>query len=249
MQNKLRIYSRNQLQKFDRKSLNLLKSEYLNVVDFIENLLSRDLPKEHILKNPTIRSLYNKWENKNINSWDEQDFIGYFLHLHLDFYKEENSEFKTEFINYSAIAAVNAFLKNNVNGQTEQLKDYTNWYFYNIKKCRLTWIKETNFLKTFLGLDTFRIYQKDVKEKFGFLTMSVRRLSLLLKPKEKTMNKLLDIKQLSEMLNIKKSTIYSYIHRKTIPFIKIGGRVLFDPIEIQNFVDQNTFTPLQCKSL
>jgi len=48
--------------------------------------------------------------------------------------------------------------------------------------------------------------------------------------------KLLDISQLSEMLNVKKKTIYDWTHKGQIPFIKLGGLIRFDPEEIQKWV-------------
>ena len=46
------------------------------------------------------------------------------------------------------------------------------------------------------------------------------------------MNRLIGIKELSELLGIKPSTLYSYTFRKSIPHLKIGGLVKFDPEEI-----------------
>ena len=48
--------------------------------------------------------------------------------------------------------------------------------------------------------------------------------------------KLLDIAQLSEMLNIKKKTIYDWTHKGTIPYIKLGGLIRFDPKEIEQWI-------------
>ena len=38
--------------------------------------------------------------------------------------------------------------------------------------------------------------------------------------------KLLDINETAEFLKIKKSTIYAWVHRKEIPFIKMGGKLI-----------------------
>ena len=57
------------------------------------------------------------------------------------------------------------------------------------------------------------------------------------------MNKLLNIDAVSELIGIKKSTIYSYVHKKQIPFIKIGGKLLFDLKQIQSFISANSFMP------
>jgi excisionase family DNA binding protein len=48
--------------------------------------------------------------------------------------------------------------------------------------------------------------------------------------------KLIDITQLSEMLNVKKKTIYDWVHKRKIPYIKLGGLIRFDPTEIEQWV-------------
>ncbi|MBU1599261.1 helix-turn-helix domain-containing protein [bacterium] len=51
--------------------------------------------------------------------------------------------------------------------------------------------------------------------------------------------KFLNIDQLTELLAIKKSTLYSYIHQGIVPHYKInGGRVIFDQVEILEWVKQ-----------
>ncbi|MFX0066229.1 MAG: helix-turn-helix domain-containing protein [Candidatus Hermodarchaeota archaeon] len=48
--------------------------------------------------------------------------------------------------------------------------------------------------------------------------------------------KLLDIKQLSEIFNVKKKTIYDWVHKNTIPFINWGGLLRFDPKDIEKWL-------------
>ena len=47
----------------------------------------------------------------------------------------------------------------------------------------------------------------------------------------------MDIKTLSEYLNIKTSTLYAWVSRKRIPYIKIGGLIRFRKEEIDPWVE------------
>lgn len=54
----------------------------------------------------------------------------------------------------------------------------------------------------------------------------------------KGMERLLTIEQISELLQIKKSTIYSLVNQKRIPFIKLSGKLLrFKSSEIEKWLD------------
>jgi excisionase family DNA binding protein len=44
--------------------------------------------------------------------------------------------------------------------------------------------------------------------------------------------KMLNIMQLSEMLNVKRNTIYDWVHRNRIPYYKIEGSLRFEYSEI-----------------
>ena len=44
------------------------------------------------------------------------------------------------------------------------------------------------------------------------------------------------VKELQELLPLKITHIYNMIQKKEIPFIKLGGKYLFDKIEINNWV-------------
>ncbi|MFA5032263.1 MAG: tyrosine-type recombinase/integrase [bacterium] len=52
------------------------------------------------------------------------------------------------------------------------------------------------------------------------------------------LNNLLNIEQVADLLGIKKSTVYSYTHYKTIPFVKIGRLVKFEVSKIQEWKDK-----------
>ena len=47
---------------------------------------------------------------------------------------------------------------------------------------------------------------------------------------------LLNVKQLSEKLNIAQSTIYEWVRKRKIPFIKLSICVRFDPERIEEFM-------------
>lgn len=48
--------------------------------------------------------------------------------------------------------------------------------------------------------------------------------------------RLFDIKQLSEILNVKPKTIYDWTHKGQIPYIKIGRLLRFDLNDIERWI-------------
>lgn len=48
--------------------------------------------------------------------------------------------------------------------------------------------------------------------------------------------KLMNITQLSEVINVKKKTIYDWTHKGLIPYIKIGRLVRFDINDIEKWL-------------
>ena len=56
--------------------------------------------------------------------------------------------------------------------------------------------------------------------------------------------KLLNVTQLSEILNIKKKTIYDWTHKGLIPYIKLGHLLRFDPDIISKWVKSNSCTKI-----
>ena len=52
--------------------------------------------------------------------------------------------------------------------------------------------------------------------------------------------KLLSVTELAKYLGVKKSTIYSWVHQKRIPFIKICRLVKFDICSINAWIKQHT---------
>ncbi len=54
--------------------------------------------------------------------------------------------------------------------------------------------------------------------------------------------KLLTIKELSEFLTIKVSTLYTWVHNGTIPYVKLNGLLRFDMDEIIEWVTASKST-------
>ena len=68
--------------------------------------------------------------------------------------------------------------------------------------------------------------------------------------------KLISIKELSQFLNVKESTLYAWVHNGTIPFYKLNGLIRFDLEEIKEWVRNSkpssnnvTFSPRKSKGL
>ncbi len=57
--------------------------------------------------------------------------------------------------------------------------------------------------------------------------------------------KLFTVRELSEIIRLKKSSIYSLVYRKAIPYVKIGSKILFKLSDIEKFIEQNTHESLK----
>ncbi len=51
---------------------------------------------------------------------------------------------------------------------------------------------------------------------------------------------LLDVKELSQLMKVSKSTLYAWVNQRKIPHIKLGKKVLFNPKDIAHWIDENT---------
>jgi len=54
---------------------------------------------------------------------------------------------------------------------------------------------------------------------------------------------LMNITETSLFLGIAKDTIYAWVHKRQIPFVKLGGRLFFKTKDIEQFIEDNTFKP------
>lgn len=57
------------------------------------------------------------------------------------------------------------------------------------------------------------------------------------------MEKLLTAKQVSELLEVKVSTIYDWVYRDMIPFIKLGRLIRFKKAEIFRWIESHEVHP------
>ncbi|MCL4546258.1 MAG: helix-turn-helix domain-containing protein [Deltaproteobacteria bacterium] len=57
--------------------------------------------------------------------------------------------------------------------------------------------------------------------------------------------KLITVKELSDIIRLKKSSIYSLVYRRAIPYVKINSKTLFRLSDIEKFIEQNTHEPLK----
>jgi len=58
---------------------------------------------------------------------------------------------------------------------------------------------------------------------------------------------LVTIDELTSILRIRKGTIYNWVYRRKIPYMKVGRRVLFDLKEIAKYLDGCRIDPLAGK--
>ncbi len=55
---------------------------------------------------------------------------------------------------------------------------------------------------------------------------------------------LLTIKEISKILKISESTLYRWVHKRAIPFVKLGGKLLFSQDDIQEYIKKNSVSNL-----
>ena len=56
--------------------------------------------------------------------------------------------------------------------------------------------------------------------------------------------KLLTVEEIAELFQISTSTIYRWVHKREIPFVKLGGKLRFSPDEIWEFIKKNSVSNL-----
>lgn len=54
------------------------------------------------------------------------------------------------------------------------------------------------------------------------------------------MDKLLNAREVAQILGIKLSTVYDWVHRKKIDTVKVGSLVRFRPQAIEDYIRRNT---------
>ena len=58
------------------------------------------------------------------------------------------------------------------------------------------------------------------------------------------MKNLYNIEETSKFLRISVSTLYRWVHKKEIPFVKLGGKLLFSQDEVQEYIKKNSVSNL-----
>lgn len=58
------------------------------------------------------------------------------------------------------------------------------------------------------------------------------------------MERLLSVIEASELLGLKVSTIRKNVCKRTMPFVKLGSRVLFKETELEKWVAKNSFSAI-----
>jgi len=56
------------------------------------------------------------------------------------------------------------------------------------------------------------------------------------------------IHELSKWIRLSRSHIYFLVSKKKIPFIKLGGKLLFSATEIRIWIEQSSYNPSNAKS-
>ena len=59
------------------------------------------------------------------------------------------------------------------------------------------------------------------------------------------MGRILTIEEVSEMVRLKKSTLYTYVAQRKIPYIKLDWKILFDEDEIEEWINSRRVAPLK----
>lgn len=60
----------------------------------------------------------------------------------------------------------------------------------------------------------------------------------------KAKGRFLNKKELALYLGISTFTVDSWVSQRRVPYIKMGRRVLFDPLDIEKWIGQNKISPV-----
>lgn len=59
-----------------------------------------------------------------------------------------------------------------------------------------------------------------------------------------TTKKMLTTAELAELLRLSKTSVYRLIEKRTIPFYKIGWKILFDKKDVDDYILKNRVEPI-----
>lgn len=54
-----------------------------------------------------------------------------------------------------------------------------------------------------------------------------------------------NIRQLAEATGLSVYTIYTWVSQRKIPYVKVGKRVMFDPVEIRHWIEEHKVRPVR----
>jgi len=54
---------------------------------------------------------------------------------------------------------------------------------------------------------------------------------------------LMNVIETANFLGIARDTIYAWVHKRQIPFVKLGGRLFFKTKDLEQFIEDNTYKP------
>jgi excisionase family DNA binding protein len=78
-----------------------------------------------------------------------------------------------------------------------------------------------------------------LESKLGPLEPDIEKVPVPLEPTpERNIKKTLSIKEAAEYLNVSKGTLYKYTSEATIPFYKVGSRILFKTEELDAWLKE-----------
>jgi excisionase family DNA binding protein len=60
------------------------------------------------------------------------------------------------------------------------------------------------------------------------------------------MENLLSVNDAARRLGISRHTLNGWVSKRKVPFVKLGRRTLFNPIDLERIVRANTFEPKRC---
>lgn len=98
-------------------------------------------------------------------------------------------------------------------------------------------ILQNNIASTKLILLNSIIYYKQLNNKQPI--KKLLELNFLPYFKEDKMNKLLSIEEVSELLGVKVSTLYSWVHMRKFTFVKVGRLLRFEKHTVDEWIRKN----------
>lgn len=57
-------------------------------------------------------------------------------------------------------------------------------------------------------------------------------------------SRLFSIPEVARFLGISQSTLYAMVSQHRVPFVKVGRRVLFDPVQLDKWIKHNSKMPM-----